>query len=133
MDLFNRMSQLEGQYNIPRGTLRFKEGEECQGVGCGPFVDLSPQTVPKRRAFLCLRHASIHECSDDCTAGGRACVVHAHVVAQRWREIQREVWSAHPSKTMGAHFLSKKNVPFLSFWSEKEKEHLPRQASDRQT
>jgi hypothetical protein len=34
---------------------------------------------------------SIHECGDDCTAGGRACELHAHVVAQRWRETQREV------------------------------------------
>ncbi len=35
MDLFNKMAHLETQHNIPRGTLRFKEGEECQGVGCG--------------------------------------------------------------------------------------------------
>ena len=30
MDLYNKMTQLETQHNIPRGTLRFKEGEECQ-------------------------------------------------------------------------------------------------------
>ena len=41
MDLFNQMAQLEVQHNIPRGTLRFKEGEECQGVGCG-YVNIVP-------------------------------------------------------------------------------------------
>jgi hypothetical protein len=131
MDLFNRMAELELEHNIPKGTLRFKEGEECQvrseppiclgvgdvpsrwlapfstpitpycswqGVGCGPFVDLTPITRPRRRAFLCLGHAAIHECSHECSGGGRCCEVVAHVYAQRWREMQRERWTRHPSR-----------------------------------
>ena len=97
MDIFNRLAELERSHKIPRGELRFKEGEECQGVGCGPFVDLSGETKPRRRAYLCLGHRSIHECSDECTAGGRVCEVYAHATAQRWREVQRSLWTEHES------------------------------------
>ena len=110
VDILVRLAEWEKRFKdwIKPGTLRYKEGAECSGERCGPFVDLSAESVPPihgARVYLCLQHACVHECSHICSRS-QVCTVHAYAAAQQWRQHQRRAWSRHESAThAGQHFF----------------------------